>query len=196
MSKPIIVVDMDEVLFPLTDSFLPYFNKMQGTNHSTDTMTTYRIQDLTGQPEEEVLGRLKEFLLTPHHNEAQPIAGSVDGIKRLSKKFELVLLTARQSFYRGYSEQFIDKHYPGIFDEVRYTHEPEAPDIEIPKVEICKDLKALALIDDSLSNVTQCAEQGMQGILFGDFTWNKADTLPKGVIRLSNWQKVAEHFGV
>ncbi|MGZ6004568.1 MAG: 5' nucleotidase, NT5C type [Candidatus Saccharimonadales bacterium] len=195
-SKPTIVVDIDEVLFPMTATFLPYYNRVHGTDIQQHHLKTYRVNDVTGESQDEILAKLKTFLDTPHHHDALPVKDSVECVKRLASKYRLVLLTARQSFYRGYTEKFVEKHYPGIFESVRYTHEPKTPEIEIPKVEICKQLKAVAIIDDSLKNASQCAEAGIEGILFGDFSWNEADKLPENCVRLLNWRQVAEHFNV
>ncbi len=62
------------------------------------------------------------------------------------------------------------------------------------KVEVCKDIEAIALIDDSIGHITECVEAGMQGILFGDYPWNQTEELSSGIVRCSNWPEVLEYF--
>jgi hypothetical protein len=105
-----------------------------------------------------------------------------------------VILTSRDPFFRGHTERFLDLHFKGLYDELHYTHKPETPDVRLPKFKICQEIKAVALIDDHLPNVIGCAENGIEGILFGDYPWNQTDKLPEGVTRVKNWQDVLEYF--
>ncbi|MGH7234327.1 MAG: hypothetical protein ACREF7_02680, partial [Candidatus Saccharimonadales bacterium] len=73
-----------------------------------------------------------------------------------------------------------------------------APMMEAPKskAEVCQELGAIALIDDSLGHTKECAEVGIEGILFGDYYWNQVDVLPPGVTRCVDWQAVNQHFNI
>jgi 5'(3')-deoxyribonucleotidase len=195
-NKPVIVVDIDEVLFPMAATFLNYYNHEHKTNYTVNDMDSYYVEDMTGETEEQLLAKIRSYISTPHYKNAQPLEGSAEAIQRLSEEYELAILTARDDFYRGSTENFVEAHYPGVFSSVQYTHQIESPHIFVPKFEICKELGAIAIIDDSLKNVIECAEHGIDGILFGEYAWNKTDQLPHGVTRLNDWQEVAEHFGV
>lgn len=60
-----------------------------------------------------------------------------------------------------------------------------------------KQVSAVALIDDSLGHVSECAGIGMQGVLFGDYSWNShSEQLPDRVTRCADWNEVAEFFSV
>lgn len=194
MSKPTIAVDIDEVLFPMAPTFLKYHNTAHGTSIELDHLTSYYLEDITGETVEQVIQKIKTYLNTEHYSNGQPIDGSVDAIKKLRSKFRLVLITARNDFYRGHTESFIEKHFSGLFDELRYTHEIETPELTIPKHVICKSIGAKVLIDDHLHNVIECVEAGIHSILFGDYPWNKTDMLPQGITRCKDWQEVLEYF--
>ncbi|HEY5267859.1 MAG TPA: hypothetical protein VII94_01850, partial [Candidatus Saccharimonadales bacterium] len=73
-----------------------------------------------------------------------------------------------------------------------------APIMEKPltKAEVCIDLGAIALIDDSLPHILHAVESGVEGVLFGNYPWNQTLELPIGAIRTESWPKVLEHFNV
>ncbi|HVX57219.1 MAG TPA: hypothetical protein VHA37_05800, partial [Candidatus Saccharimonadales bacterium] len=82
----------------------------------------------------------------------------------------------------------------GIFTKlvhVGYHLEMKQPK---PKAAVCREVGAVALIDDSLGHVQTCAEQGIDGVLFGDYPWNQAEELPAGVTRCADWAAVLEYF--
>lgn len=194
IKRPTIAVDIDEVLFPHAPTLLDYHNDEHGTSFTIDQMTAYRLQQLTEDSEEVTFAKIKAYLDTHHYSKGQPIQGSIDAIKKMRKMYRLVIITSRNDFYRGYTEEFIEEHFDSVFDEIHYTHNLKAPGVTMPKSEICKSVNAIALVDDHLHNVLECAEAGIQGILFGNYPWNQADELPEGVRRVKDWQEVLEYF--
>lgn len=195
-NKKIIAVDIDEVLFPMAASLLEFYNGEHGTEYRIDQMTSYFLEDLTGETEEEMLAKIQAYLKTEHYLAGQPIEGSIDAIHKMREKFKLILVTSRDHFYRGSTERFLENKFGGLFDELYYTHLEATPTVRKPKHLICKEIGAIALIDDHLSNVVSCPEHGIEGILFGDYPWNQSKSLPDGVVRVNGWQEVLEHFDV
>jgi hypothetical protein len=55
-------------------------------------------------------------------------------------------------------------------------------------------LGATYIIEDMPGHAFECAEAGIKTVLFGDYPWNKADKLPAGVTRCSDWPAVLEYF--
>ncbi len=194
MSRETIAVDIDEVLFPMAELFLEYHNEMHGTNFSVSDMKSYYVEELTGETEEEMLAKIEAFISTDAYKQSGPMHEAVDVITSLNKQYDLVLVTARDPFYRGSTEEFIGKHFPGMFRELYYTHTLDQPEVRIPKYVLCQQVGAIALIDDSLKNPTQCAEHGIPSVVFGDYPWNQADELPPGVTRCKDWAAVLEYF--
>lgn len=192
--KPTIAVDIDEVLFPMGPTFLHYYNTEHGTDYKLDQMTSYFLEDVTGDSTEYMLGKIQAYLETEHYTKGHPVSGALEAIHKLREKFRLVLITSRDHFFRGHTEKFLEKHFSGLYDELHYTHAAEDPSKRTPKYVICQEIRAIALIDDHLPNVVGCAENGVEGILFGDYPWNQIEKLPKGVTRVKNWEEVLEYF--
>src|SRR3989344_283378 len=180
-NKPVIAVDIDEVLFPMSPTFLRYYNTTEKTDYTLDQMISYYFEAITGDSREEILSKIKAYLKTEDYEQGKPVAGSIDAIRKLRKRFRLIVVTSRANFFRGHTEDFLEKHFAGLYDDLYYTHSPDKPDVLIPKEVICKEVDAVALIDDHLSNVIACAKEGIDGVLFGEYAWNQADKLPKGV---------------
>lgn len=194
MSKSVIAVDIDEVLFPMAPTFLRYYNTQHGTDFKLDQMSSYYLEELTGDTKDVMLKKIQEYLKTEDYTLGQPISGSIDAIKKLREKFRLILVTSRDHFFRGPTEAYLEGHFKGLYDELYYTHKAEEPGLVVPKYEICKEIGAFALVDDHLPNVISCPEHGVKGILFGDYPWNQMTKLPNGVTRVKNWQEVLEYF--
>ncbi|MFA5004222.1 MAG: hypothetical protein WC498_03025 [Candidatus Saccharimonadales bacterium] len=194
MRKQIVAIDIDEVLFPMAPTYLEYHNAVHGTSYTVNDLTSYYIEHLTGETVEQVMAKIEAYLGTAHYKETGPMPGSIEVIRKLSEKYELVVITARDPFYRGSTEEFIAKHYPELFKALHYTHILEVPGKTRPKYEICKEVGAIMLIDDNLSNVIACAERGISSVLFGDYPWNQSDKLPATVIRCKDWAAVMGYF--
>ena len=194
MSREQIAVDIDEVLFPMAPTFLEFHNLEHGTDINLDQLSSYYIEDITGDSEAEMLAKIDAYLETEHYSAGRPIPNSIESIQRLRDKYDLILITSRHDSYRGSTEDFIKSHFEGLFDSLTYTHLDEDPQVLVPKHVLCKNLGASALIDDSLSNVTEAAQNGIEAVLFGSYPWNQSDELPGGVTRCVDWPAVLEHF--
>ncbi|MDQ3159330.1 MAG: hypothetical protein M3P98_04340 [bacterium] len=194
MSKEILALDKDEVFFPFIATFIDDHNREFGTEAST-VQASYDFEDFLEISRDEVIKRVHDFTFKGHVG-VEPVEGAIDGIHRLNDRFDLVVVTARHPMFRPQSEEWIETHFPGVFSELHLIGFPDTNEHHRPKVEVCQEIGAIGLIDDSLSNVTSVAEAGLQGVLFGDYGWNQTEILPSGVIRVRDWQEVAEHFGV
>lgn len=67
-------------------------------------------------------------------------------------------------------------------------------DQKATKAAICTSIGASYLIDDNLEHCALAAESGLDCLLFGEYGWNKAEILPKGVTRVKDWHAVLEYF--
>jgi hypothetical protein len=102
------------------------------------------------------------------------------------------------------------EHYAGLFTTVRFGHHyGRAGDDRKPKskAEICADLGATVLIDDSLIYALQCSKTLEHVLLFdyqGSYPWNKvrppvgddaeAAALPANVHRVHSWEEALQVF--
>lgn len=186
---------MDEILFPFLGSFLNHHNDTYGTNHGTQEFSSYEFEETLGITFDETVRRVYEFNAMDCLH-IDPIDDSVGAISRLAKKYDLQIITARHPQHSSTTTAWIKQHYGDVFGRIDFIGHPGAVENPRTKAEVCAEIGAVALIDDSLGHTVKCAEQGIEGVLFGDYPWNQAKCLPKGVVRKVNWEEVTTYFEV
>lgn len=190
MKKSVIAVDVGEVLFPLSPTFLEYHNNQHQTAFTLDEMTSYYLEELTGETSEQMLEKIHAYLDTHYFRSGRPISGAIEVISRLAESFNLVIITARDIHYRGRTETWLKEHFGDLFSQLHYTHTLDEPNKEIEKYVLCQRVGAKVLIDDNLHHLSKAAEHGIAGILFGNYGWNQYDVLPDNITRCQDWQSV------
>jgi len=109
-------------------------------------------------------------------------------------------VTSRQHTIEPHTHKFISAHYPSTFHSINFANhfltEEEATRLSSKsKTQICKEIGAEILIDDSLNHAHDCAENGIRVLLFDlghKYGWNKSKSLPKNVNRVKNWKEIVE----
>jgi 5'(3')-deoxyribonucleotidase len=199
MSKPIIAVDIDEVLSPLHAPFLNYHNKEYGTEYAyPDTQGRYYLQEFTGETFEQAERKIHDFV--DHESFAElviPLPGAIEAAKRLKAKgYRLIVVTSRQPFYDQVTKDFIAEHFPDVFEAVHFIpyYLGSALTPGAAKVEICQDLGVQYLIEDNLETAKLAGKAGIEAILFGEYHWNKQAILPANVTRCKDWAAVEKYF--
>ena len=192
MTKPILAVDIDDVLFPFNSNLLDWHNLVHGTDLVIDDYTSFRLDEVWGGTKAEATAKVGEFQRYPGSLEGGPLPGALDAIGGLKSRYKLVVVTSRQISITCETEAWINIHFPNVFDGVYFAnyHNEQAP--RLTKAEVCQEIGVDLLIDDHLDYVRECAGQGIKAILFGDYPWNQAEGLPDGVVRAHNWQEVVK----
>jgi hypothetical protein len=83
-----------------------------------------------------------------------------------------------------------DIHYVGIWGSGAHILNK----LRQTKAELCRELDIDYLIDDQLKHCIGVAEIGIRALLFGDYSWNQVNQLPKMVTRVKDWAAVLEYF--
>ncbi len=191
-----IVIDIDDVLADHARAFADYSNEKFGMNitpedYQEEWMHVWKT-DL-----DETIKRAKEYHESDHLTLCATIEGAQDTLKELQKNFKLVALTSRRNSIKTLTDEWLNKHYSDIFDDVVFagffdTITQES--VHKTKGELAKNIGAHYIIDDQPKHILSAVELGMKGILFGNYKWNKFDILPKDAIRANNWQEVLQYF--
>jgi hypothetical protein len=77
---------------------------------------------------------------------------------------KLYIVTGRQDDVRESTELWIERYFPGIFDDVILTN--SFTENEVKKVDVCRALGIGCIIDDSMQTCDECIEAGMDAINF------------------------------
>ena len=197
MRKEVIVTDIYAVLFPFVDTFSRWHNQEYGTDLSRDDFNSYEFNDTLGVSVPETVHRVHQFLSMDHVlRGVEPLEHSMSAISKLSGEYSLKAITARHPQFEGVTRDYLLRYFTNNIVEMTLVGTEATMNQVRTKAEVCLEVGAIALIDDSTKHVSECVEGGITGILFGDYPWNRVNSLPDGVIRYSNWGGVLRHFDV
>ena len=196
MSKPIIAVDLDDVLADSAIDFVEYGNKKWGTNltiesYDEDWSTMWQMDHQT-------LREMSNHWHTTGQNlKHRPKTDALDALTRLRDRFSLIILTSRRIESQKDTIEWINLHFKGVFDDIVFCgiwDKMHKHNNKITKAEMCLRIKAYYLIDDQPKHIIGCTSAGIKCIMFGNYPWNRDIALPDGAIRAVNWQEVLEYF--
>ncbi|KAF9914823.1 hypothetical protein FBU30_002352 [Linnemannia zychae] len=204
--RKVIAVDLDEVLARTTLAIADFHNDTYGTQLTMDDFISYDYTKVWGGTREESIAKWRLFFDSPYFLKVEPVEGSLETLKLLkSRRFSLVIITARQQFVADLTKKFVDRHFPGIFESIYFanhflTEQEKLTFVSKPKSVICRDVHAQLLIDDSLENAIEVSKAGIPVLLFdlnGKYKWNKleeGEQLPDKVTRVQSWKDIQAWF--
>ena len=192
MSKPVVAIDIDDVIFPFVPEILKHFNTRSGADLSLDDFTVYHFSQVWGSTEDEANAIVAEFL-SQDVVHLQPIAGAQKAFAELNREFTIVLVTARNGLFAPSTRQWLQSHFEGLFKDVIFAGNSHDTLIYREKGMICKELGAVVLIDDNPSNLQSALDYGIDALLFGAHKWNEVHALPEHTVRCDTWEEVVSH---
>lgn len=191
--KPVIAVDIDDVLFPFVEGVAEYHNNLKGTQLAVDDFTTYHLNEVWGGTQEETEEIVQAFLSTDHLH-LQPQPGVKKALQQLKGDFDVVLVTARNQAFEEPTVTWLRHHLPDLFADVKFAGNPYDGRPYQPKGIVCQELGARLLIDDHPSNLLSAAECGVDGILFGSKAWSVLDESSARIVPCVDWKDVLEYI--
>jgi 5'(3')-deoxyribonucleotidase len=191
--KPVLAVDLDDVLFPFMDRFVPHYNDKFDATFVMDDYHTFEFHEVWGGTNEEAFDCVRTFFHMSHDG-VPPLSGSVEAIAQLSEMYDLIIVTARDESLRSHTEGWLHEVFPGHFQSVFLCNSYllNAEEKRRTKLDVIEDVDAVGIIDDSLRNTSQVAATGRRAMLFGNYAWNRTDNLPEGVKRYRDWPHIVE----
>jgi 5'(3')-deoxyribonucleotidase len=197
-SKPMIAVDVDDVLAANAEAFVEYSNEKWGTNLTVDDYDEHwAVAWGVNQNDHEELEKRSLQFLRDTTSKYKHFPEAKAALEKLSKEFDLVVVTSRRTVLSKDTLEWIDKYFPDIFQDVHFAgiwDEVAEGRINITKADIIKQIGADYLIDDQPKHCIAAAGAGIKALLFGDYRWNRDVELPENVHRVKSWQEVLEYF--
>lgn len=127
-----------------------------------------------------------------------PIPGARQALQKLSKCCTLTIVTSRQNAIKDHTIEWIEKHYPRLFQEIHFGNHFALDGHSRPKSEICRSLGAKVLIDDNPKYAIECAEAGIRVLLFdyeNSYPWSKMELEQHPLVsKVHNWEEVERQF--
>ncbi|EKM60797.1 uncharacterized protein PHACADRAFT_246940 [Phanerochaete carnosa HHB-10118-sp] len=192
--KPLIAVDMDDVLSETNQAVADWHNDVYDTNLDLSQFYYYHYWKNPGWgTPDETFRKVEEIYASDCLDKAKATPGAFEALTKLKDwGYRLVVVTARQRRELERSVRWLEKHFPGIFDDMICTGQSQetlADEHEaltkLSKADVCKKLNAKFLIDDSLENALLCVTHAepIPVLLFGTSAWN---------VRVSNYKSVED----
>ncbi len=182
--------DLDDVIFNFNDAIQAHFNKKFNKNISREQRVNYHLDTYYDLTEEQIRQALDDFYPHEDHMNALPLEDSLDSIKILSENNKLFIVTARQDKVSKLTQDWIDVHFPNIFEEIHFTNHANLEKRRL-KSEIAKEIGINIFIDDSLDNAYDLSDAGIPVLLF-DTPWNQIEKLPELITRVYSWKEILE----
>jgi 5'(3')-deoxyribonucleotidase len=156
-----LAVDVDEVLV----HFLQPMAKWRGVALPTTPKYKYLYRDIFNCTEEQSQEILHKFYRSREFLELKPILGAQPAMQNFRQTFDkMYIVTGRQDVARLKTELWIERFFPGIFDDVILTN--SFTKNEIKKVDVCRALGIGCIIDDIGQTCDECIEAGVDAIHF------------------------------
>ena len=138
-----IAVDLDEVLVPFVRPMAAWHRREMPSARKYK----YVYRDMFQVSEEESQRMVRDFYKTPEFLFLHPILGSQRAMLRMRRGAnKMYIVTGRQDAAREQTELWVDRNFPGIFDDVILTNSYTPH--EVSKVDICRSLAINSIIDD------------------------------------------------
>jgi 5'(3')-deoxyribonucleotidase len=204
-TKPIIIVDIDDVISDYASSVVRFARRKYDKNFTHDKMSENWGEMFNITPRE-WLKSYEQFLIEERFYKDPPIIdGAFGTLDKLKPEFSLVVLTSRPMFMRDDTLKWLGDNFPGIFNETLFAniydkYNDDGSNLSTltkhTKAEMCQEIGAAYLIDDQPKHCNGAAKIGVKSLLFGDYSWNRNVEIVDGVVRVADWSKVADYFGV
>jgi uncharacterized HAD superfamily protein len=138
--------------------------------------------------------RVQSYFKTEAFRCEQPFAEAIAVIQKLSQRYVMVVVTARDEIIEQATRDWLDRHFPSIFKAAYFTAHYSLTGQARRKADVLIEAGADYFIDDSLSHILDAAEAGFQCILFGNYPWTDSSKLPSNAKWCQDWAAVLEYF--
>ncbi|PRQ47141.1 putative 5'(3')-deoxyribonucleotidase, HAD-like domain-containing protein [Rosa chinensis] len=198
--KIVVAVDVDEVLGNFVSALNRFIADRYAANHTVSEYHVYEFFKIWKCSRDEADLRVHEFFKTSYFKTGiHPLPGAKETLNKLSGFCNLSVVTSRQNAIKDHTIQWIESHFPGLFQEIHFGNHFALHGESRPKSEICRSLGAKVLIDDNPRYALECAEVGIRVLLFdyeNSYPWCKSDSvdLHPLVTRVHNWEAVEKQL--
>jgi len=195
MPKPVVAIDVDDVLADSRERFRQEIN----VRHQLDLQPAHyavpgeywgyyeRIWRELGIYESLALDDINASM--KHH--VLPHADAPAVLKRLSRDYDLVVVTARREKWQQLTRDWLERHFPDTFCDIHFAGNTNHT-THVTKGDMCAEVGAQWLIDDHVQHCRDAAERGVTPLLFGDYGWQQG--VPMELVRCRDWLTVEGYF--
>jgi 5'(3')-deoxyribonucleotidase len=193
VTKPIIALDIDDVLVDTAAVLLDDYNKKYGTSLERHHYYSKDIDVLGVSDYEVAADRFTRYVLSGALTDTRPLDEAIAAIQRLSAYYDFVGVTSRPAEIAYATKDWVRMYFGDVVSDVIFTHFVMAANAPgktaVTKVDACSKIGADYLIEDHLHHAIPVASSGVTVFLI-DQPWNQTDVLPPNVKRVTGWSDI------
>ena len=190
------------VLGRFVHSLNEFFLDEYGLEYSVSDYNVYDFAKVWRCSQDESNHKVHEFFKSYHFSAGiEVIPGAFDALCRLRSDCELMVVTSRQHVIQEPTLEWLDCHFPDVFDAVHFGNHFALEGTSRKKSEICHAIGAHVLIDDNPSYAMECANAGINVLLYDwehQYPWSKTPDGPfhERITRVRDWAEVEQILNV
>ena len=194
MKKKFIALDIDDVLIDFNNHLMHFQNKRYATEYARVDIVSFALHELWGCSREEGIRRIFEFYDSEEHAQIVAIEGVEAVLTRHKKKFTYVCITARPESVRVHTLPILECYFPKLIKSAYFLGHIGLDSANCKsKAEVCNEIGAILLVEDSLHNAEVAATAGIQVLLI-DTPWNQKPVLHPLIKRVFDWNEIDAIF--
>ena len=192
--QKVIGVDMDEVLAELVDYALEHHDyKIRWKVIKRENIIDYYIHHLVDYDLslEDALEWFRSALFSDNdHLCMKPVIWAIEKLKEhIELGYSFKIVTARNGdLFWEYTKKWIEKHYPGIFDDIIFANHFSKE--EKTKSQICIENNIFHMVEDNIDYALDLAKSGIITYLIKK-PWNMyREESHHNMIRVKSWDEI------
>jgi uncharacterized HAD superfamily protein len=191
MTKPVLGIDFDDVVYDFNGGYIAWHNKKYGTTVTYENLSSHDMAKVWRVPIETVWQRVDEFHRELDEDSVPLMPGAQLALKLLKERYQLEIITARSLSIKEKTYACLRALDIEVFSAVHFTNEYDPhPDYETrSKLAICEEIGAVALIEDAPRNAAAVAPH--LPVYLPDRPWNRTEEIPN-VERVYSWEEILE----
>lgn len=203
MAKPVIAIDIDDVVAEFCPAFCDFLRERRGLEVLPEDyredwvdwlgLSIQGCKDLA----DELFGDKSFYLSLP------VLPGTRRVLGQLKDRYEIVAMTSRRTSAKQTTRKWLDKnlenmvgeiYFLGAYDDLAQKDLKEWPH-NFTKGDLCREVGVKCLIDDQPKHCLSVAEAGIDAVLFGDYGWNRQVEERGRLMRVKGWREVGRVLG-
>lgn len=182
-------IDLDEIVADTMTAIINFHNETYKTSLKRDSFHSYYFWEIWGENKDKATEKMYEFYKTEHFSGISPVAGSLSAINKLKERgHDLFIVTGRQNEIIRQTEEWIEKYFPKVFSDIRFTNSYGLTGEQFLKSAICNQLNVKTMIEDDINNANDLAKSDIKVFLL-DQPWNQGDA-GKNIERVFSWTEI------
>jgi hypothetical protein len=190
--RPVIALDYDDTCVPTRRDLLRHYDGLDGTDFHLDDTVGYSLVEVWKCSEDEAWERVFAHQAMDHSH-VEPLPGSREILKILSPYYDFQIVTARPSYLEYNTLPYIKLFFGEDISALHMAENLLNGEFESvkSKLEVCRDIGAVVLIDDHPHHVQLASEEGLPCIVHGMHPWNHdIQAVPGLIFRAPTWSWV------